>query len=93
MRIENYKEQAPGTNILVTFDVYNEKTTWTYRQFKLMKNKKGGHFIAWPSFFVESENKWVQYYDLSQEKKKEFVQILKQELVHFMNGPGIDSQS
>lgn len=90
MKILNYREQNPATNIVAIFDIYSEKTTETRRNIKLIKSKNGSHFLSFPSFCVVDEDtgekKWTLLYEFSQEKQKEFVDAILDQLGPFVRG-------
>ncbi len=91
MKIENYREQAPGGYAVALFDVYIPAWQLTFRNLKLCMSKKGKHFIGYPSFSVEDDmsgdKKWTQYFDFSPEKKKEFENKIFEEIGVFVKGP------
>jgi len=53
MKIENYREQSPGSYAVGIFDVYLDKMQLRLRNLKLCVSKKGTHFLGYPSFSIE----------------------------------------
>lgn len=91
MKIENYREQGPGSYFVALFDVYLDKAHLRLRNMKLCVSKKGIHFLGYPSFGVEGEDKekkqWTPYFEFSDEKKKDFEDTVFEELGPFVRGP------
>lgn len=95
MKIENWKDAPQDAKFIASFDVYLPNSTMTLRNLKLAIAKTGRHYFQWPSFCVEDgmgNKKWVPYYEFSQEKKREFEEKLKQEIIPLMNGPWFDGK-
>lgn len=75
MRIENYREQNPASNIIAFFDIYFDKMGMTLHNLKIIRSKKGNTFIAYPSYGVEDEmgqKKFFPYFSFSEERKRDF---------------------
>ena len=89
MKIENYREGPQGQNVVGIFDVYLDKSTETKRNIKLIKSKKGTHFLSFPSFSEEMEDgskTWHKFYEFSSEKQKEFENAILDELTPYVRG-------
>lgn len=79
MRIENYRESNPSAKELAIFDIYLEKTGMTLHNWKIVRKKMGGWFIAAPSFAKDKEDgtkAWLPYISFSGERKNEFYDML-----------------
>ena len=91
MKIENYREQPPGGYAIALFDVYIPQWQLTFRNLKFCQSKKGTHFLGYPAFSIEDdmtgEKKWINFFDFSSEKKKDFEAKVFEELGAFLKGP------
>ena len=89
IRIENYREQPAGTNVVAYFDVYFPKSTEIKRNIKLIKSKQGTHFLSYPSFSIENDNGekvWNKFYEFSPEKQKELDNLILDEISSLVKG-------
>jgi hypothetical protein len=88
MKIENYREANPADKYVAIFDIYlGEQWGLTFHNWKLLKNKKGGYFIAGPSFSVSDDmggKKWFPFIEFTPEKKQSFDSKVLELLKPFM---------
>ena len=92
IKIENYREQPPGTYLVALFDIYLPNTQLTIRQLKLCVSKRGVHFLGFPSFSsdeMDHEGKkiWTPYFSFSKEYEKKFEQSVFDAIGPFVKGP------
>ncbi len=87
MQIENYCQSAPGDKQLATFDVYIPEWQLTFRKFRLIKAKNGNEFVGVPSYCIEDpegNKNWIHYFQFSEERGKEFMKGILEELKNFV---------
>lgn len=74
MQIENFRMQPATSSTIAIFDIYFPNSSCTFRNFRLVKGKKG-HFVCAPSFREEKDDgtvKYIPYVEYSPEKSREF---------------------
>lgn len=87
MKIENYREANPADKYVAMFDIYlGDQWGVTFKNWKLIRNKKGGLFISCPSYSVEDGEggkKWHPFIEFTPEKKSNFEQKVMELLKEF----------
>jgi hypothetical protein len=95
MKVINYRppyKNSPEA-VIALFDVYIGQHDLTLSEFKVIMKKKGGWFVAFPTFSKEtSEGKdFYPYFSFGKEKREEFdkkVRILLEPLVQIKDSNG-----
>lgn len=74
MEIENYREQSPNGSVQAIFDIYLPKMQLRFRNFRLIRTKKGARFINAPAFKEEVNGKevYTPLVEFSKERQEEF---------------------
>lgn len=75
MQIENIREEPPSSSTSIYFDIYFPNVQCTYRNWRVVRGKKG-KFVAAPCFKKdgpEGQPTYVPYIEYSAEKGKEFM--------------------
>lgn len=87
MKIENYREQPSEGNVLAIFDIYFETWQMTFRNWKLIRSKKGTTFVSGPSFStteLNGEKKFHPLIEFTTEKKRDFETKVMEALQPFL---------
>lgn len=89
MRVENYKLEASSSNEIARFDVYLDKMGIILHQFRVVKKKDHGWFISPPNYSIEENGvkKWHPYVTFSEQRKKEFYDMLHDLVKEKMGNP------
>lgn len=75
MEIHNWEDGPQGGNIFGVFTVYIPALGLSLHKVKAVKTKKGGVFIAFPSFSKEDnlgQKTWYPYFSFSEARSKDF---------------------
>lgn len=74
MKIENYRPQESHPHEIARFDVELERMGLTLHEFKAIRKKDGGWFIAAPNFSTEKAGVkvFLPYFSLSEKRRKVF---------------------
>lgn len=85
IEIENYREQSPQGSVQAMFDIYLPKMQLRFRNYRLIRTKKGAKFISSPSFKQEEDGKdaYIPYIEFSKERNDEFVKQVMEQLKNF----------
>jgi hypothetical protein len=85
IEIENYREQSPQGSVVAIFDIYLPKMQLRFRNYRLIRTKKGAKFISAPSFKHEEGGKesYVPYIEFSKDRTEEFVKQVMEQLKVF----------
>jgi hypothetical protein len=88
MEIENYREQPAGGSVVAIFDIaWPAQFGLTFRNWKLIRSKKGNLFITGPSYSEVQHNgdkKWLPFIDFNKEKKESFEKKVLEALGPFL---------
>ena len=82
MEIENFRKSKGSANPseLARFDVVLEKIGVTLHEFKVLRSKNDGWFVTPPNFSNEKDGvkTWHPYFSITEERKKEFFDKMKE---------------
>jgi hypothetical protein len=90
MEILNYCEQPSNGSIAAIFSLTIPALGMTFHKVKLIRTKKGGLMIAFPSYSEEQADgtkKWLSLIELSDARKTEFNKKVMEALNPFLRGP------
>ena len=75
MEIKNYREKNPNDKAIAVFDIWLPQMGIIFHEWKILRKKTGGWFIASPSFATEKSDgskEWNSLISFSEARKKEF---------------------